>query len=56
MITKYNKTFKEIYKKIKTERDPLEVIEEYVPVFKEEGLGRLGIFNYLCLYIAERKN
>lgn len=50
MLNKYEKEFKEMYEEIKEGKSPLEVIGDSVSLFKPEGIGPLGIVNYIIEY------
>lgn len=56
MLEKYNSKFKEMHEEITTsKRDPIEVIRKHFSLFREEGIGILGILHYLEKYINEKR-
>lgn len=56
MLNKYNREFKEIYKKMVADREnPLDVIKENFHIFEKSELGILGVSYYLSEYVKQKR-
>jgi hypothetical protein len=53
MIDKYQNDFKEIHRRICEGEEPRRVIGEYLPKFKDEGIGFIGVVGYLNRFVGE---
>lgn len=57
MLNKYNKEFKDMYRKIVADREnPLDVIKKNFHLFEKSELGVLGVSYYLSEYIKQKSN
>ncbi len=51
MLEKYQTEFEEMYQRVINRNEiPLKVIGDYMKIFEKEGIGSLGVINYLGEY------
>jgi len=55
MLKKYCLEFEEMHREIKNGARALEVISKRLPLFEDEGIGAIGIVNYLGQYVRQKE-